>query len=430
MTEEEIQQLKKENAELKETCARQEQRIEELEGLLMRALLRIDELERRLSKDSHNSHKPPSSDGLKHRVKPRQKKNKPSGGQPGHQGHALQQVEQPDEVITHRPKHCEACHQELGECAGHVRERRQIHELPELRLRVIEHRVEAIGCPMCQHVTTAPFPNGVDAPAQYGPRVRALAVYLSHFQLLPMERIQELGMDLLGCHLSEGSLSNWIQQAARTLEPTMHRLKQLLKWSHVNHVDETGARIKGLLHWFHVLSNRWLTFYGWHRRRGKQAINQMDIVPDYIGRLVHDRWVSYEGYSCQHSLCGAHLLRDCLRIVEHEKQPWAQAMYDLLLRMHEVSELWRASGATAVPQAQRDALVLEYFELLRQGYVADRASLPKSTAPPSQTSSQPKKQGRRKQSEARESAGCSPETGRASSCLLGRSVCAFFQQLG
>jgi transposase-like protein len=216
-----------------------------------------------------------------------------------------------------------------------------------------------------------------------------------------MERIQELCGDLLGCHLSEGSLANWIQQAARTLEPTMLRLKALLKWSHLNHVDETGARIKGLLHWFHVLGNRWLTLYAWHRKRGQEAINHMGIVPDYRGRLIHDRWVSYGGYSCEHSLCGAHLLRDCLGVAERNKQTWAQDMYALLLRMQEVAEQWRASGAKAVPQAQRDALVLEYFELLRQGYVADRASLPKSTAPPSQTSSLPKKQGRHKQSEAK-----------------------------
>jgi transposase len=255
----------------------------------------------------------------------------------------------------------------LSERAGEVRERRQVHELPDLRLRVTEHQVEAIGCPVCHHVTTAHFPVGVDAPAQYGPRMRAFAVYLSHFQLLPMERIQELGADLLGCHLSEGSLANWSQQAARTLEPTMLRLKELLKCSHLNHVDETGARIKGLLHWFHVLANRWLTLYAWHRKRGQEAINHMGIVPDYRGRLIHDRWVSYGGYPCEHSLCGAHLLRDCLGVAESSKQTWAQDMYALLLRMQEVAKQWRASGAKAVPQAQRDALVLEYFELLRQG---------------------------------------------------------------
>lgn len=87
MTEEEIQQLKKENADLKEALAQKERRIEELEGLLMGALLRIEELERRAGKDSHNSSKPPSSDGLKHRLKPRPKKSKSSGGQPGHEGH-------------------------------------------------------------------------------------------------------------------------------------------------------------------------------------------------------------------------------------------------------------------------------------------------------------------------------------------------------
>src|SRR5437588_1082378 len=106
MTEEEAIQLRTENAALRAELARKDQRIEELEGLLMSALLRIDELERRLTKDSHNSSKPPSSDGLKHKLKPRPKKSKPSGGQPGHQGHALQQVESPDKVLTHREKRC------------------------------------------------------------------------------------------------------------------------------------------------------------------------------------------------------------------------------------------------------------------------------------------------------------------------------------
>lgn len=399
MTEEEIQQLKKEHAEL---CAQKDQRIEELEGLLMRALLRIEELERRLSKDSHNSHKPPSSDGLKHKMKPHKKKSKPSGGQPGHQGHALQPVEQPDEVITHRPERCEACHHEFGESTGRVRERRQIQELPELRLRVIEHRVEAIGCPTCQHVTVAHFPTGVDAPAQYGPRMQALAVYLSQFQLLPMERIQDLCGDLLGCRLSEGTLTNWIAEASTTLEPTILTLKRLLGWGHITHVDETGARIKGLLHWFHVTANHWLTLYVWHRKRGQEAINQIGIVPDYRERLIHDRWICYGGYPCEHSLCGAHLVRDCLGVAEHDKQAWAQEMSALLLRMHQVAEHWRASGAKAVPKAQRDALVLEYFELLRQGYVVHATQMPRSTAPPpSQTFSLPKKQGQRKQSAAK-----------------------------
>ncbi len=167
MTEEEARQLRKENAELKEAGARKDQRIEELEALLMRALLRIEELERRLGKDSHNSSKPPSSDDLSRKgSQPRPKSENPSAGQAGHQGHTLQQITTPDRVITHRPTHCEACQSDLRQEAGPLKERRQIHELPALRLVVTEHQVEAICCPACQHLTPAQFPAGVDAPAQ------------------------------------------------------------------------------------------------------------------------------------------------------------------------------------------------------------------------------------------------------------------------
>ena len=157
------------------------------------------------------------------------------------------------------------------------------------------------------------------------------------------------------------------------------------------HVDETGARIKGLLHWFHVTSTRWLTFYAWHRQRGKAAMNTIGILPDYQGRLLHDRWHSYDGYSCGHSLCGAHLLRDCFAVAEHDKQPWAQSMYELLGCMQKAADQWRARGAKAVPKAERDALVLQYFELLQRGFATHQ---PLSLSPPN-------KQGRPKQSDAK-----------------------------
>ena|SRR5258708_27344753 len=114
MTEEEARELKKAYAELKEQAEQKDHRIEELEALLMRALLRIEELERRLGKDSHNSSKPPSSDGLGRKPgKHRKKSEKPSGGQPGHQGHTLMQAPIPDTVLGHRPTHCEKCQCDL-----------------------------------------------------------------------------------------------------------------------------------------------------------------------------------------------------------------------------------------------------------------------------------------------------------------------------
>lgn len=199
MTEEEVKQLIQAHTELKEAYAhpkeeseQKDRRLEELEGLFMRAVLRIEELERRLAKDSHTSLKPPSSDGLSRKLKPRPKSGKAKGGQRGHPGSTLQQVAEPDQVLTHRPSYCEACHGALPEGIGHITEHRQIHELPEVRMQVTEHRIEAVCCPTCGHLTVGRFPTGVQAPAQYGPRMRAVAVYLSQFQLLPILLAREV----------------------------------------------------------------------------------------------------------------------------------------------------------------------------------------------------------------------------------------------
>jgi len=392
MTEEEMGQLKQAYGNLKEEMGEKDRRIEELEGQLMGALLRIEELERRLAKDSHNSSKPPSSDGLGGKGNKLGKiSGKARGGQKGHQGHALQAVERPDQVIEHRPSHCEICHHELAGQAGQVKERRQIHELPELRLQVREHQVQAICCPQCQHLTTAKFPAGVNAPTQYGPRLQALAVYLSQFQLLPMERISELLADLQLCQLSQGTLVNWIAQSSSTLQPSMQTLKRLLRASSLEHVDETGGSIKGLLHWFHVNATKWLTLYCWHPKRGQQAINAIGILPEYEGRAMHDRLSSYDSYPCKHSVCGAHLLRDCLFVAEEHKQSWAQDMFELLLSMAKAAELWRAQGAKAVPKAERDQWIAQYFSVLADGFAAHLAQAPPVSSP------LPKKRGRPKQ---------------------------------
>jgi transposase len=358
----------------------------------MAALLRIEELERRLGKDSHNSSKPPSSDGLRRKVREKRKKSeKRSGGQQGHLGHTLSQVAEPDRVLMHRPEKCENCHQDLQHIQGEVKERRQVHDLPQLRLEVEEHQVVEICCPHCQARTRGSFPTTVRAGAQYGERVQALAVYLSQFQLLPMERVCETLSDLCHCGLSEGTLLNWIEQAARTLEPTHQRIKTLLVQSELLHADETGVRIKGILHWVHVAATGWLTCYGWHRKRGQDALDALGIWPHFQGRAMHDRWASYDHYHCAHSLCGAHLLRDCLFVAEQEKQPWGQQMFDLLLLMKKTADAQRASGAMMLPKDVRNALVLQYFEILKAGFTTHQ------TSPPNPRLPLPKKQGRPKQ---------------------------------
>ena len=381
--------------QLEEERAKYQQQLQEerthFQEVLQGAGAEIKELQGRLKKDSHNSHKPPSSDGLtRKRRSSRKKSEKPSGGQVGHVGRTLMQVATPDTVVSHRPTICSCCQSDLREAQGKVKERRQIHELPQLRLQVEEHQAEEICCPVCQHINRGRFPEGVNAPAQYGPNVQALAVYFSQFHLLPMERTCEALEDICGAGISEGTLLNWIQEAKKRLEPTMERIKELLCIAKLLHGDETGIHIKKLLYWVHVACTRWLTYYSWHRRRGKDALDSIGIWPKFEGRAMHDRWKSYDAYDCEHSLCGSHLGRDCISVVEQEQQEWAQDMENLLLDMVDAAEEWRVRGAKRLPSQERDAWVAQYFELLALGFAAH--------APPPTPDPPPKQKGPKKQS--------------------------------
>jgi transposase len=134
-----------------------------------------------------------------------------------------------------------------------------------------------------------------------------------------------------------------------------------------------------------------LTLYCWHRKRGQEALETIGIWPHFAGRAMHDRWASYDHYPCAHSLCAAHLLRDCLYVVEQEKQPWAQEMFDLLLAMAKAAERWRRQGARAIPKEERDDWIAQYFAVLASGFAVHWAQ-----APPI-SSAFPKKSGRKKQ---------------------------------
>ena len=214
MTQEErIAQLEQENAELRAQLAEAYQRISQLAERLQR-------LEGQVAKDSHNSSKPPSSDSLRRKARRRhQRSEKPTGGQPGHPGRTLLLVASPDEVVRHRPLFCAHCQQPLEGVAGQVKERRQVHDLPEIRLVVREHQAEDVWCPRYQQVSRGSFPAGVEAPVQYGPKLRALTVYLHEYQLVPLARVSELLADLCLAEVSEGTVLTWIAFAARAACP-------------------------------------------------------------------------------------------------------------------------------------------------------------------------------------------------------------------
>jgi Transposase IS66 family len=167
---------------------------------------------------------------------------------------------------------------------------------------------------------------------------------------------------------------------------------RLAKDSRLQHGDETGIRVYGMLHWLHVNCTRFLTHLAWHASRGREAIDEIGIWPRFAGRGMHDRLVSYDAYACAHSICGAHLVRDCAAVAQQEHQEWAVQMQDFLLDLHDACHEWRLLHLSAVPAIERDEWVAHYFEILAAGYAAQ---------PPPSASSAGSRQGRRKQSKAK-----------------------------
>jgi transposase len=250
----------------------------------------------------------------------RQKSGKKAGGQPGHRGHHLQQVETPDEVLIHPVISCEQCHHDLRPQPAEVPERRQVIDLPTKRLWVTEHRVEEKQCPTCFHLTRACFPASVSAPAQYGTSIQTLATYLVEGQCVPYARASQLLRELLGVHLSAGSIVSFVKTCHQQLAEVETELKAALVKAPVLHQDETGLRVGTSGWWVHVCSTDRLTHYAAHPSRGRPALDAIGIAPQFRGTSVHDGFLSYQGYGFVQALCNVHHLRELTFVEEELKQ--------------------------------------------------------------------------------------------------------------
>lgn len=327
--------------------------IEELRVEVAGLRAKVADLERRLAQNSRNSSRPPSSDGLAKPPTPkslRHSSGRKPGGQPGHEGRHLEQVERPDEILRYVPSHCEGCGGDLSDVELVGEETRQVFDLPPVHLRVSEHRAARRRC-ACGHVTTAGFPAGVSAPTQYGPRMRALAIYLIAAQHLPYKRAAGLLSDWLGAPLSTGTLMTFVRDGADDLDEFLDQVHEQITRSPVVHFDETGVRAGGRGRWLHSSSTQTLTFYALHDRRGTQGIDHAGVLPHFEGIAVHDGWPQYRAYTgAIHALCNAHHLRELLAIIEQdpEEQSWA-AKIDMLLRaLHATVQETKAVGEQAL----------------------------------------------------------------------------------
>jgi transposase len=308
----------------------------------------LQHLQARLGQTSKNSSRPPSSDGL---GKPTPKSlriagQRKSGGQSGHSGSTLRQSSQIDQTLQHPPPgHCNACQLPLPPEGLQVAETRQVFELPPLRVQVVAHQQMRATC-TCGAVHLGAWPPGVNAPAQYGTSIQAMAVHLNQYHLLPLARTAALLNDLYGISVSQASIQSFAQEAAAVLSPTVAAIGKAVQDSPIAHADESGIRITGKLHWLHCLVTQSLTWLAPHARRGSAAMQALGLLHGFKGTLVHDGLASYKELACKHSLCNAHHLRELVYIHENEGEKkwdnWAQEMMDLLRQA--LSEVDQARG--------------------------------------------------------------------------------------
>ena len=317
--------------------------VETLKAIIKSLLERIKHLEvenaelrRRLGLNSTNSHKPPSSDGYAKKViragLPKDKQAK--GGQQGHLGKTLNRVECPDHIELHLPKPCLCCGRPFSKEEAHeVIQSRQVFDLPSQRLEVTEHRLVQIEC--CGTKQCGAYSAEVTASVQYGARVRALITKLSVDHKMPLEQISQLFEDIYGYNST--TIEDTLKRGYALAEPFEHQVKEWLLKENTVHFDETGVRAGGKLHWLHTASSGNYTHLFIDEKRGMLALSsEASVLKDYQGTAVHDCWSPYFNFdNANHSLCGAHLLRE-LNSLEENDSLWAGEMREFLLDVYRM----------------------------------------------------------------------------------------------
>lgn len=314
-------------------------------------------LSNQLGVNSSNSSKPPSQDPNRARkVRKAKGRKRKAGGQRGHKGNYLKQVENPtavEEILIDQDSLPPGKYKRKGF------ESRQVFDI-EVSLTITEYRAEVVINEYGDEFV-AEFPEGVTEPAQYGNMVKAHSVYMSQFQLVPLDRVRDHFNDQLGVAVSKGSVSNWNVLAYKRLESFETWATRRLIASYCNNVDETGINVGGKRFWLHCVSNNKVTLFHADEKRGQEAMDRMGILPHFKGILVHDHWKPYFVYLCLHALCNAHHLRELQAAIDFDKYKWAKKMQALLIEMRDAVD--KAGGAISKKRA--DGFRKRYRKILK-----------------------------------------------------------------
>ncbi len=415
ITEEFVRHLMEQNAALTK-------QVDELNATVKELTQTIRELKEQINKNSKNSSKPPSSDGLK---KPpvnkdrslRQKSGKKQGAQAGHDGVNLSVTADPDHVEHHMHPDCSSCpyHDSCLEKAC-IRETR--HEIDaEVVVNVTAHELVAVSdCPLHGGMKEGTFPANIKAAVQYGKNLQAMVVAFNTVGAVSINRTHEILGSVFNIPLSTGTIKNMVTRCADSLKPAYEKIHQAMVNLGLIHCDETGTRIDGKTWWVHNASDMDLTYLTIDRKRGQAGMDAAGILPKYHGIIVHDCWGSYWKYQdALHAVCCAHLLRELNGVEEnHPEQTWAAKFKELLLAMKKVKDKALADGKDEVSCYHLHKFDKQYDEILKTAYAEN--PLPESTA---------KKRGRRKKSKVLNLI-CRLENYKAAVCLFIKNLCVPF----
>jgi transposase len=327
--------------------AAQAERIAQLEA-------EVAELRRQLTQNSRNSSKPPSSDSPFAKPAPkslRGKSGRKPGGQQGHPGSTLAQVADPDETLRHEPGYCGGCGANLASAPEVGLERRQVFDLPPMRVQVVEHQLITRRC-ACGATTCGEAPVQVSAPVQYGPRITAIIVYLYVGQFLSKKRTAQALAELFGTPVGEGTVATMTTRAAEGLGEFLGRVADHVAEAEVAGFDETGLRVAGRLHWVHCARTGKYTLITCHPKRGRAGIDAANVLGRFRGIAVHDAWAPYDTYlDVTHQLCCAHALRELAGVIDTAPETtwcWASQVADAILAMQTLVTDAIAAGAKAL----------------------------------------------------------------------------------
>lgn len=302
--------------------------------LIMNSMFMLIELivaifmEKKTSKNSKNSSKPSSQTDKDESSADDPSGSKSKGKKENKQ--ASKNMSVTETVTISAVTICDKCGEDLSNIDSHACERRT--KIDIVFEKVIEHvDAEIKHCPTCAETVKAQFPSDMSGPLQYGSGLKAYIINMLVCQMVSLNRVQKLVHALIGVTIAEATMLSYIMLLHKALESwEIASREKLLQYKAIN-VDETSLRVDKKNTWIHVYSSGDITLKFLHPKRGKQAIDDFNIIPRYGGSIIHDCWASYLSYdNCGHGLCGSHLLRELTFAVESNSYSWAANIKRLL----------------------------------------------------------------------------------------------------